>query len=72
LPGTSEATACKPTHEVGLPYRFRMLKNTVLRKVFRSKGKGAMERWRKLYIEELHGLYSSSCIIRVIRLRRRR
>ena len=49
-----------------------MLRNRVLKKVFRSKGTGAMGRWRKFYIEELHGLYSSSDIIRVIVLRRRR
>jgi hypothetical protein len=66
LPGTSEDTACKST------YKFRKLKNRVLRKVFRSKGTRAIGRWRKLYIEVLHGLYSSSNIIRVIRLRRRR
>ena len=49
-----------------------MLKSRVLRKVFRSEVKGAMRRCRKLYIEELHGLYFSSNIIRVITLRRRR
>jgi len=73
LPGASEATAGESsTHAVGLPYRFKMLKSRVLRKLFRSEGKGAMRRCRKLYIEELHGLYSSSNIIRVIRLTRRR
>jgi len=66
LPGTSKETACKST------YRFRKLKNRVLRKVFRSKGTRAIGRWRKLYTEVLHGLYSLSNIIRVIRLRRRR
>jgi hypothetical protein len=72
LPGTREDAACKSTHEVGLPYRFRMLKNRLLRKLFRSKGTGAMGRWRKLYVEELHGLYSLSNIIKVIRLSTRR
>jgi hypothetical protein len=28
--------------------------------------------WKKLHVEELHNLYSSSCIIRMIKLRRMR
>jgi hypothetical protein len=42
--------------------RLRMLVNRVLRKVF-----GPKRDWRRLHNEELHHLYSSQTIIRVIK-----
>jgi hypothetical protein len=40
--------------------------------IFGPKRDGVMEGWRKLHNEELHNLYSSSSIIRIIKLRRMR
>jgi hypothetical protein len=48
-------------------YRLR-----VLRRIFRSKGDEMAGSWRKLHNEELHNLYSSSNIIRMIKSRRMR
>jgi hypothetical protein len=39
----------------------------VLRRIFGPKRDGVMERWRKLHNEELHNLYSSPSIIRIIK-----
>ena len=39
----------------------------LLREVFARKGVEMTGGWRRLYIEELHGSYCSSGIIRVIR-----
>jgi hypothetical protein len=55
-------------------HRLRVFENRVrvLRRIFgpeRDEGAGG---WRKLHCEELHGLYSSPSIIRVIRARRMR
>jgi hypothetical protein len=50
-------------------HRLRVFANSVLRKIFGPK----MEEdgsWRKLYNDEIHGLYSSPNIIRVIKSRR--
>jgi hypothetical protein len=44
----------------------------VLRRIFGSKRDGVTEGWRKLYNEELHNLYFSPRIIRIINLRRMR
>jgi hypothetical protein len=46
--------------------------NRVLRKIFRSKRKEVAEDWRILHDEELHNLYASADIIRVIKSRRMR
>jgi hypothetical protein len=43
--------------------------NRELRKMFWSKRDGVTGKWRKLLIEELHDLYSSPGIIRVIKSR---
>jgi hypothetical protein len=40
--------------------------------LFGSKRNGMTGRWRKLYNEELHNLYSSPSIIRIIKSRRMR
>jgi hypothetical protein len=49
-----------------------MPENRVLRRIFGSKRDEVMGDWRKLHNEELHNLYSSPSIIRVIKSRRMR
>jgi hypothetical protein len=44
----------------------------VLRRIFGKKRDGVMGGWRKLHNEELHNLYSSPSIIRIIKSRRMR
>jgi hypothetical protein len=51
-------------------YRFRVFENRVLRRIFRPKRDEVTGDWRKVHNEELHGLYSSPGIIRVINARR--
>jgi hypothetical protein len=53
-------------------HRLRVFENRVLRRVFGPKRDEVTGGWRKLHNEELHGLYSSSSIIRVIKTRRMR
>jgi hypothetical protein len=43
----------------------------VLRRIFGPKRDGVTGGWRKLHNEELHNLYSSPSIIRIIKLRMR-
>jgi hypothetical protein len=50
----------------------RVFENRVLRRIFGPKRVEVTGRWRKPHYEELHGLYSSPGIIRVIRARRMR
>jgi hypothetical protein len=52
--------------------RLRVFENRVLRRIFRSKRDEATGGWRKLYNEELHNLFSSPSIIRMIKSRRMR
>jgi hypothetical protein len=49
-----------------------MFENRVLRRIFGPKRDGVMGGWRKLHNEELHNLYSSPSIIRIIKSRRLR
>jgi hypothetical protein len=44
--------------------------NRVLRRIFGPKRDDMIRRWRKLHKEEVHDLYSSSIIIRIIKSRR--
>jgi hypothetical protein len=44
----------------------------VLRRIFGPKRDEVTGEWRKLHIEELHDLYSSPSIIRIIKARRLR
>jgi hypothetical protein len=53
-------------------HKRRVLENRVLRRIFGPKRDGVMGRWRNLDNEELHNLYSSSSIIRIIKSRRMR
>jgi hypothetical protein len=53
-------------------YRLRVFENRVLRRIFGPKRDEVTGGWRKLHNEELHGLYFSPSIVRVIRVRRMR
>jgi hypothetical protein len=44
--------------------------NRVLRRIFEPKGNEVIGGWRKLHTEELHNLYSSPNIMRLIKPRR--
>jgi hypothetical protein len=50
----------------------RVFENRVLRRIFGPKRDEVTGGWRKLHNEELHGLYSSPSIVRVIKARRMR
>jgi hypothetical protein len=46
-----------------------VFKNTVLGRIFGPKRDGVTGGWRKLHNEELHNLYASPSIIRIIKSR---
>jgi hypothetical protein len=48
--------------------RLRVSENRVLRRIFGPKRDEATGEWRRLHSEELNGLYSSPCIIWVIKI----
>jgi hypothetical protein len=48
-------------------HRLRVVENRVLRRIFGPKKDEVTGEWRKLYNEELHILYSSPDIIRLIK-----
>jgi hypothetical protein len=48
----------------------RVFENRVLRRIFGPKRTEVMGEWRKLHNKELHDLYSSSSIIRIMKSRR--
>jgi hypothetical protein len=52
-------------------HRLRVFENRVLRRIFGPK-REVDESWRKLHNDELHNLYSSPHIVRVIKSRRMR
>jgi hypothetical protein len=52
--------------------RLRLFENRVLRRIFGPKRDKVTGDWRKLHNEELHNLYSSPSIIRMIKSRRMR
>jgi hypothetical protein len=49
--------------------RLRAFENRVLRRIFGPKRDAVMGEWRKLHNKELHDLYSSPNIIRIIKSR---
>jgi hypothetical protein len=51
-------------------HNLRVFENRVLRRIFGSKRDELTGGWRKLHNEELHNLYSSPSVIRIIKLRR--
>jgi hypothetical protein len=55
----------------GEEHRLRVFKNRVLRRIFGPKREEDGS-WRKLHNDELHNLYSSPNIVRVVKLRRMR
>jgi hypothetical protein len=50
--------------------RLRVFENRVLRRIFGPKREEVTGVWRKFHNEELHDLYSSLTIVRVIKSRR--
>jgi hypothetical protein len=46
-----------------------MFENRILRRIFGPRRDEVTGGWRKLHNEELHNLYSSPCIIRMIKPR---
>jgi hypothetical protein len=50
--------------------RLRVFKDRVLRRIFGPKRDEVTGEWRKRLTEELHDLYSSPNIVRVINLKR--
>jgi hypothetical protein len=56
----------------GEEHRLRVFENRVLRRIFRPKRYEVTGDWRKQHKEELHYLYSSPNIIRMINSRRMR
>jgi hypothetical protein len=53
-------------------HRLRVFENRVLRRMFAPERDQVTGGWRKLHNEQLHNLYSSPSIIRVIKSRRLR
>jgi hypothetical protein len=53
-------------------HRLRVFGNRLLRRLFEPKRVEVTGEWRKLHNEELHDLYSSPSIIRIIKRRRMR
>jgi hypothetical protein len=51
-------------------HRLRVFENKVLRRIFGPKRDEVTGEWRKLHNEELHDLYSSPSIIRIIKSKR--
>ena len=50
--------------------RLRVFENRVLRRIYGPRRDEVTGEWRKLHNEELHDLYCSPNIVRVIKLRR--
>jgi hypothetical protein len=53
-------------------HRLMVFENRVLRRTFAPKRDEMTAEWRKLHNEELHDLYSSPSIIRMIKSRKMR
>jgi hypothetical protein len=53
-------------------HKLRVFENRVFRRIFGPKRDEVTGGWRKQHNEELHGLYSSPSIVRVIKARRMR
>jgi hypothetical protein len=53
-------------------HRLRRFENRVLRRIFGPKRDEVTGEWRKLHNKELHDLYSSPSIIRILKSRRMR
>jgi hypothetical protein len=53
-------------------HRLKVCENRVLKRIFGPKREEVVGGWRRLHNEELHNLYASSNITRVIKSRRMR
>jgi hypothetical protein len=53
-------------------HRLGVFENRVLRRIFGPRRDEVTGEWRKLHNEELHDLYSSQSIIRIMKVRRTR
>jgi hypothetical protein len=53
-------------------HKLRVFENRVLRRIFGPKKVGVTGGWRKLHNEELHNLYSSPSVIRIVKSKRMR
>jgi hypothetical protein len=53
-------------------HRLRVFENRVLRRIFGPKRDEVTGEWRKQHSEELHDLYCSPSIIRIMKARRMR
>jgi hypothetical protein len=53
-------------------HKLRVFENRVLKRIFGPKTFGVRGGWRKLHNEELHHLYSSPSIVRIIKSKRLR
>jgi hypothetical protein len=56
----------------GEEHRLRVFENRILRRMLGTKKDEVTGGWKKLHNEELHNLYSSPSIIRMIKSRRMR
>jgi hypothetical protein len=63
---------CKGIQELREEHRLRVFENRVLRRIFGPKRDEVKGGWRKLHNEELHNLYSSPSIIRMMKSKRMR
>jgi hypothetical protein len=52
-------------------HRVSLFENRMLRRIFGPKRDDVIGGWRKVHNEELHNLYSSPSVIRMIKSRRR-
>jgi hypothetical protein len=53
-------------------HKLRAFEDRLLRRIFGSKGDEVTGDWKELHNEELHNLYSSPSVIRMIKSRRMR
>jgi hypothetical protein len=53
-------------------HKLRVFENRVLRRIFGPKRDRVTGGWRNLHNKELHNLYSSPCIIKIIKSRKMR
>jgi hypothetical protein len=60
----------RETWSLALMEEHRVFESRALRRMFGPKRNEMVGGWRKLYNEELHSLYSSPSVIRVIKSRR--
>jgi hypothetical protein len=51
-------------------HKLKVFENRMLRRIFGPKKDGVKGGWRKLHNEELHNLYSSPSVIRIMKSRR--